>query len=380
MRRDWPDWAQEFGWPWDQTFLHTALWQWIGLAVILVSAVLAGFLGRAIVIQLIRLRSRVFPERLTKVTEKAMRRAGGLLTGVGVCYPMLDEIALPPGLDHFWRMVLEGATIVAIATLAYALWDAVSDEIAARATGSQRAEKLLVPMARKFVRAIIVVVAVLVAATLLFGADVRGIMASLGIGGLVVALASKDSVENLFGSLTILFDMPFAIGDWVKIDKTEGIVEEINLRSTRIRTFEDTVITLPNANLIRASVENYSARRSRRQRLSVRVSYDTKPDALDAFCAELRSWISEQAKVAPGKTLVDISELDEPSLGVLVQCHFQISTQAEELEMRHALALQILRLRDKHDVSFAAHPRPLDPEPQGTTVPVPKPPTGHKTG
>jgi len=362
MRSEWPDWARNFGWPWDVTFIGIALWQWIGLVVIAVVSVLAGFVGRALAVQLIKFRGKVFPNRLTRSTELAIRRAAGLLTGVWVCYPLLNELSLRVGIDHFWRMILVGVTITAIAMLANALWDGVSDEIAARSSGRERAEKLLVPMARKFVRAVIWIVAVLVGATIIFDADVRGIIASLGIGGLVVALASKDSVENLFGSLTLLFDMPFAIGDWVKIDKTEGIVEELNLRSTRIRTFEDTVITLPNANLIRASVENYSARRSRRQKLSVRVNYDSSPESIEAFCEELRAWLDEQPKVVPGRTIVDINELDEPSFGILVQCHFQAKTQAEELALRHELALEIMRIRDKHGVLFAAAPRPLPPE------------------
>jgi len=363
VRQTWPDWAQDLGWPWDITFLHIAVWQWIGLAVIIVASVFAGWVGRSLAVQLIKLRGRVFPNRLTRSTELAIRRAAGLLTGVWVCYPLLSELSLRPGIDRFWRMILVGSTITALAMLANALWDGVSDEIAARSTGRERAEKLLVPMARKFVRAVIWIVAVLVGATIIFDADVRGIIASLGIGGLVVALASKDSVENLFGSLTLLFDMPFAIGDWVKIDKTEGIVEELNLRSTRIRTFEDTVITLPNANLIRASVENYSARRSRRQRLSVRVNYDSTPESVESFCQDVRAWLDEQPKVVPGRTIVDINELAEPSFGVLVQCHFEAKTQAEELAMRHELALEIMRIRDRHGVLFAAAPRPLPPLP-----------------
>src|SRR5213075_891075 len=131
----------------------------------------------------------------------------------------------------------------------------------------KRTERLLVPVTRKFVAVIILIGGLLVEAWVLFGGQHGAeAIAGLGIGGLAVALAAKDSVENVFGSLTILFDMPFALGDWVKIDKVEGVVEEINLRSTRIRTFEDSLITLPNSNLIKASVENFGARRFRRQR------------------------------------------------------------------------------------------------------------------
>lgn len=355
-----PEWSTHLISPLRVEFLGHQVWQYLGLLVVFALALVAALFGRAAAVRLIRLRARILPGRLTGSTEVAIRRAIGLLAGVGVSYPLLDEFALHGRLQRFFEVVLGGVAIVAVAMLVYALWDALCDDIAARATGSERAERLLVPMARKFVRAIIVVVAILVGATILFNADVKGIIASLGIGGLVVALAAKDSVENVFGSLTILFDMPFAIGDWVKIDKTEGIVEEINLRSTRIRTFEDTVITVPNANLIRASVENYSARRNRRQQLSLRISYDTQAENLDAFCRDLRTWLGAQPAVDPGRTIVEIQELAEPSVGVLVECWFAAKSKAEELTLRHALAIEILRLRTKHHVMFAAHPRPAE--------------------
>src|SRR5205085_10627722 len=114
----------------------------------------------------------------------------------------------------------------------------------------------------------------------------------------------KDSVENVFGSLTILFDMPFALGDWVKIDKYEGIVEEINLRSTRIRTFEDSVITLPNSNLIKAAVENYGARRYRRQRFQIRVSYANRAENLDRFIASVRKYVDSVPQATKDRTIV----------------------------------------------------------------------------
>lgn len=353
-------------------FLGIAAWQWIGLVVLVAIGVAAALAGRFAAVRIMDLRERLQGERLSAATEKMVRRAVGLLTGVAICQPLVDELYLPgrvikeafvPGrFEVIIRGLLQGATIFAVVLLAMAIWEAICDNIAGRAAGHQRAERLLVPMARKFMRALIVTIGLLVALQSLLRVDISAFIATLGISGLVIALAAKDSVENVFGSLTILFDMPFAIGDWVRIDKTEGIVEEINLRSTRIRTFEDTVITVPNANLIRATVENFSSRRTRRQKLHIRVSYDSKPERVDAFCQDLREWLAEQERVQPGKTVVNIDELGEPSFGVLVQCHFKVIGQAEELELRHELVLEILRLRDKHGVLFAAHPRPLPPK------------------
>jgi len=361
MIQSWPEWARRLPDALRIAFLGVATWQLIGIVLLVLLTMAACFVGRGLAIWALGLRERFVKQELTPETRQALRRTVGLLTGVIVGYPIIRELALPVGMDTAIRTIYEGVAILAAVLLLLALWDSTVDRLHARAAGVERAERLLLPIARKFVRAVIMVTAILIALATLFHVNVSAVLASLGIGGLVVALAAKDSVENVFGSLTILFDMPFAIGDWVKIDKAEGIVEEINLRSTRIRTFEDTVITLPNANLIRASVENFSARRARRQQINVRVSYDTNPEALDAFRRDLVLWLDEQPLVVREKTIVDLSEMNEPSLSLLVQCHFEVTTQAEELNLRHLVVMEILRLRDRHGVLFAAHPRPLPP-------------------
>jgi MscS family membrane protein len=225
--------------------------------------------------------------------------------------------------------------------------------MAARAaTVSTRAERLLVPLTRKFIRTIIFTIACFVAMSTLFNVNVAAVVASLGLGGVVVALAAKDSVENIIGSVTILFDMPFAIGDFVKIDKIEGTVEEINLRSTKIRTPENTVINLPNSNLIRASVENVSARKFRRQKLNLRVTYDTPSPKINAMCEELRSFLLADERVDPERVIVSLNEMDDVAMTVLVQCHVAVDTHPAEMEFKHGLLSEIAKLRIKHGVLF----------------------------
>ena len=251
-----------------------------------------------------------------------------------------------------------------IATLAFvwlviSLWDAFCDVLLHRSqTLDQRAERLLVPVTRKFVTAIIVISGLL-AVLAVVGVNVISILAGLGIGGLAIALAAKDSVENVFGSLTILFDMPFALGDWVKIDKVEGVVEEINLRSTRIRTFEDSLITLPNSNLIKAAVENFGARRYRRQKFTLLVSHDAEPAKVEAFAADLRAYIQKLPGIAPEKTVVELNEITEQGDGILVIAQIEASAPVDELKTKSKLMAEALGLARKRGLKFAA------------TIPVP---------
>lgn len=348
-----PDWVSELRSPFHHHFLGVQVWQWLGLILLIAIARIAMIVGNRITGRVIRLRDKVLAGEVTPETVVAARRAVGLLTGILICYPLVGPLSLPPKLERGVLLVLEGLTIVAFSTLAYALWDVVCDSMATRAAEvSDRAERLLIPMTRKFVRLVIVTVGLFVALSTLLNVNVAAVVASLGIGGIVVALAAKDSVENIFGSLTILFDMPFKIGDWVKVDKIEGIVEEINLRSTRIRTFEDTVINLPNANLIRAAVENYSARRYRRQKFNVRIPYDSPPETVRTFCDDIRKFAIGLDRVQADKVVVDLSDCDDVGLSILVQCNLEVFTQAEELELRHRLFEEIMRLRKVHGILF----------------------------
>jgi MscS family membrane protein len=356
-----PDWTSSLNPGFHRRFLGLAAWQWVGLVVLLGVAFLGTLAGRWLAIRMMKVRDRFTQAPMTPQTAQAVRRAVGILTGVALAYPFISELALPNRAEGNVRIAFHAVAILAAVLLVYALWDNVCDKIAERTSSNERAERLLVPVTRKLVRVVILTAGVLMALGV-FGVNIAGLLAGLGIGGLVVALAAKDSVENVFGSLTILFDMPFALGDWVKIGTTEGVVEEINLRSTRLRTFEDTIITLPNANLIRASVENYGARRSRRQKFTVRVSYDSKPERIDAFCQGIREYLEAQPKVSRGRSIVEVDDLAEPSLGVLVQTYFEVDTQAEELAMKNALMLEILRQRDASGIKFAAAPRPPEPK------------------
>ena len=348
-----PSWVEDLPEIFHRHYLGVERWQWLGLIRLSGFGRLVVFVTNRFAGRLLRLRNKYLPGEIEEDTLKAIRRSFGLLCGTVICYPLVGPLNLPPKLERGVLLILEALTILGFSMIVYGFWDAVCDSMIHRAAEvSDRAERLLLPMTRKFVRLVIVIVGLFVAMSTLFNVNVAAVIASLGIGGIVVALAAKDSVENIFGSVTILFDMPFKMGDHVRIDKVEGIVEEINLRSTRIRTFEDTVINLPNANLIRAAVENVSARRSRRQQIKVRVPYDADVDAVNALCSDIRAFLADLDGIFHENTIVDLSESDDIGMTVLVQCHFEVSTQAEELEMRHKLFNQIMRLRKQHAVPF----------------------------
>ena len=323
---------------------------WIGVAV--------AFVAVRVIFKFMIPRS-LFGTETSIETRKLLRRAAVFLCMSSVATVLLDETQMTPGNLQFHQRVFSFLGVLGAMYLFLGLWGIVAGRIAHKKSGyGDRTEKLLVPVASNLVHFLVVCAAIL-ASLGVFGVNVSALIAGLGIGGLVVALAAKDSVENVFGSMTILFDMPFALGDWVKIDKIDGVVEEINLRSTRIRTFDDTLITLPNSNLIKASVENYGARRQRRLKFTVRVGHGTPIDKVRSFMAAVDLMLQNEEKVDATKITVKANDYEDAGMGVLIQCFFEVNSAADEAVVKSAVLLGVEELRQKFELDAPA----VDPAP-----------------
>jgi len=216
----------------------------------------------------------------------------------------------------------------------------------------------LIPFIRKSLRVFIVFLAVLLLIQNL-GYSISGLLASLGLGGLAVALAAKDSLSNIFGSLMILLDRPFSIGDWVKAGEMEGTVEEIGFRSTRIRTFAKTLITVPNSSLMNLSIDNFSLMPKRRIKLTVGVTYATTPTQMRQAVAEIKQLLRTHPAIDQEFFLVNFTDFGASSLDIMVYC-FTISTVwGEYLEAREDVCLKIMDLLEKLGLEIAFPSRTL---------------------
>jgi len=217
---------------------------------------------------------------------------------------------------------------------------------------SNRFDDLLVPMVTKSLKVFVVVMGVIFSADNL-NIDVTSLLAGLGIGGLAFALAAKDLLGNFFGSLTVLLDRPFQIGDWVVIGDVEGSVEEVGFRSTRVRTFYNSLITLPNAILTNTKIDNMGARRFRRMKTMLGLTYDTPPEKIDAFCEGVRALIRLHPYMRKDYYQVYFNQYSAASLDILVYVFCETPDWNMELRERHRFLLDILRLAKQLDVEFA---------------------------
>ncbi len=264
-----------------------------------------------------------------------------------------DAITLTGKFEIYYNHFLRGLVAIYVIRLIYYCVDALSSVFADVAAKTESTyDDQLVPFASKTLKVLVVVLGVLIALQS-FGLNVMSLLAGLGLGGLALALAAQDTAANLFGSITILFDHPFKVGDWVKVKDMEGTVEEIGFRSTRIRTFYNSVITIPNAMMAKETIDNMGIRPYRRIRQILGLTYETPPEKIEQFCDQVRYMIKQHPKVNSETVTVNFNNYNASSLDVLVNFHIQVFTGAEELEHQQAIFVDILKIAANMKIDFA---------------------------
>ncbi|MBI3793876.1 MAG: mechanosensitive ion channel family protein [Nitrospinae bacterium] len=199
-------------------------------------------------------------------------------------------------------------------------------------------------------------VSVVLAQTL--GYSVGAIVASLGIGGVAVALAAKDTLANFFGSVAVMVDRPFRIGDTIKGHGIEGTVEEIGFRSTKIRTDEKSVMVVPNDKLASMVIENLDRRNDkglgvRRVHFSLGLDYKTPSDKMERAVNSIREIVARHPKVGNSARFVHFFEIGETSLTIQVNYLVKTTAQDEYLAVRHEINLQMLKKIEELGVTLA---------------------------
>jgi len=328
-------------------------WQWLGLLVLALIGIvvdrLVVLLAQVATGRWLRRRIGVLdPELLPRALRPLGLVAMALLWRLGLPFLWLPLNVLA-ALTVAVRFVLAAGAVWA----AYRLVDIVTALLDARAAGTQnRFDDLLVPLVRKSLKVFIAAFGVVFIADTL-DVEISSLLAGLGLGGLAVALAAQDAVKNLFGSLMVLIDRPFSVGDWVVVGAFEGTVEEVGFRSVRIRTFYNSLITLPNSNLISSAVDNYGARRYRRWSTKLAITYDTPPERIDAFCEGIRELVRTNPRMWQDNYHVYLNSFGDSALEILLYVFFQVPDWSAELAARHDLALDILRLAERLGVDMA---------------------------
>jgi MscS family membrane protein len=185
------------------------------------------------------------------------------------------------------------------------------------------------------------------------GADVKAFLAGLGIGGLAFALAAQDTIANLFGSVVVAIDQPFKVGETVQIGSHLGLVEDIGLRSTKLRTLAKALITIPNKTVAAEAITNLSRFTQRRVEQVIGLTYDTPADKMEAIVGELRAIILAQPEVDPASVMVCFRDYSASSLDIWVVYLTKDPDFLAHLQVRQRINLAMMRAVQARGLSFA---------------------------
>ncbi len=333
--------------------LGVQLWQWVGMAVALVLAMLFGYLAAFLVRRLL--------QRLTALTswtwDDAMipRMRGPLAVVFGVVgfLAALPVLALGQGPHGVLVGICKLLAILSLGWFLVRVIDVIGESMFAYfKTRGDDMGMAMVPVTRKILKPIIVFI-VIVLALQNVGMNVGGLLAGLGIGGLAFALAGKNTIENLFGSIVISFDRPFKIGDFIKVGDLLGTVEDLGLRSTRIRTLERTVITVPNAQMADAKVENLTRRDRMRLFTSLGVQYDTSMDQLRFMLDELKRYLLAHPRVWQESFSARFVGFGASSLNLEVNCWVTTADWNEFTGIREQILMDLGGIVERAGAVFA---------------------------
>jgi len=329
----------------------------VGQLIIAAGLILFGFIAqlfvRKILNQVLNQVGRHTDKNLIDDVNRLLTRPLGLLINVALWNVVIGLLNLPqePVDINLWvsRMGMT-VLIVVIGYGAFHLVD-VFARIAARAalTTETRLDDQLVNPVSNTVKLLLTLV--LIAAVMdQFDYSATGLIASLSIGGLAIAFAAKDTLANIFGSILIFSERPFQIGDVVRVNGIEGSVEEVGIRSTRIRQFDQTLSILPNQTFTTSEICNLSKRESRRVRFEVTLTHDATVAQLDQFLTSINNSLDKRKDIHTDQSLVRLTKLDTSGLGVLVQA-FTISTDfAEFMQTQEDIIMMVRRLSEEQSL------------------------------
>ena len=268
----------------------------------------------------------------------------------------VNEVMRVRDLAWLWKAVCKTFFVIAIGWAAYRLVEVLEFHLR-RWTGRTRTQldDQLVPIVRKALRVFTIIIVVLFIAQSVLEMRIGALLAGLGIGGLAFALAAKDTLSNFFGSVTIFADRPFQMGERVNIDGYDGTVEEVGLRSTRIRTRAGHLVTLPNSRVANQPVENIGRRPYIKRTLDVTITYDTPPEKVQRGIDIIREMLDARAEHfpadQPGRAY--FSDFNPASLNIVVYYWFAPPDWWEYLEFTDDFNMELLRRFNAEGIEFA---------------------------
>jgi len=255
--------------------------------------------------------------------------------------------------SNFVHLMLESLIIYTIFWGFISLIEAFKDYLFNYRTIDKQHSKELSAFVIKVIKGIVIAIG---ASTILhnWGVNVTGIVASLGLGGLAFALAAKDTASNLFASIALLLDNSIRTGEWVKVAGVEGVVEGVGMRTTKIRSFQKSLYTVPNYLIANNPIENFSRRGVRRIKMSVGLTYDTSSQQLESIIKEIRYMLQHHPRISQKETLlVNFNAFGDSALNIFIYAFSNTAKWDQYLDIREEVHMYIIKIVENNGSTFA---------------------------
>lgn len=334
-----------------QTYYGNTVYQWLIALLIVFGAVIIGkalyWLSCNVFKKLTAKTKTKLDDIIVDMVEEPIVFA---LTILGIWFG-LKQLVLPQG-AHIWiGRVFEVLIIINVAWLITRLFDSLYDEYLMPLAGKTKTDldDQLLPLVRKSTKILVWVIAIIVALNNA-GYDVTAVLAGIGIGGLALAMAAKDTVANIFGGFTIFTDKPFKTGDRVKVAGFDGTIKEIGLRSTRLQTLEGRIVTIPNSTFSDSPVENVTWEPSRKVVLNLGLTYDTTPAQMEKAMKILER-IAKKNKNVEEDVKLSFNAFGDFAMNILFI--YYIKKGKDILKTQTEINMEILKQFNKEKLDFA---------------------------
>lgn len=219
-------------------------------------------------------------------------------------------------------------------------------------SGDPKVNGIAVKFVSNLLKALTVCIAIVMVISEL-GYNINGLLTGLGVGGLAVSLAAQDSLKSMISGFVIMFDKPFDVGDFIETSDFSGTVEDITMRSTRVRKLDDTIVAVPNTKLADSLITNYAKLTKRLVEFKIGLLYSTSADVLKECKKEIYEFLAGHEKVEDSSIRVRFCEFDGSSLNLQIRCYITITNLEEYYAFVEELNFAIKEIIEKNDTDFA---------------------------
>jgi len=335
---------------WEIITRHDSIWIRLAVAalIVLLALLIRNYAARIVFGVVLRLTQKTKTDIDRSIVLSFEGPLRWLIVTIGL-YLALNYLNLSPAVMSVVSNLFRSAIIVFIT---WGFYNLVGGSVLSKLIEKLKVDQSLIDFTATVLRFIIIALSITVIAQE-WDYNVGGFVAGLGLGGLAFALAAKDTAANLFGGIVIILDKPFAVGDWILTPSVEGTVEVMNFRTTKVRTFANALVNVPNSVLVNEAVTNWARMKKRRISFHLGVTYTTPRVKLQACVNRIKELLENHSEVHQDLIMVRFDQFNDSSLDIFIYFFTKTTVWTEFLAVKEEINFKIMEILEEEGVSVA---------------------------